>query len=147
MPISRAFWTLTTLETPKTWSSVSSITYIMQDDNFRLFWIRKKSLPKLRHPKIYLPNFPCQIPEYKISNPKKSFGHPLRSIPLPLGRCKRNSYFDFAKWRPDNHQFLSWYSPRIRPVSPRHFPAKRPLRREARKDGCIRWQVMITCRV
>ena len=36
------------------------INNIMQDDNFRLFWIRKKSLPKLSHPKIYLPNFPTQ---------------------------------------------------------------------------------------
>ena len=39
---------------------------------------RKESLLKSSHPKKYLPNFPTQkISESKISNPKKSFDHPL----------------------------------------------------------------------
>ena len=72
-------FSLTTLETPKDiFCFINNID--MQNDNFSLFWIRKKIVAEI---KIFLTK---KIPESKISNPEKSFDHPrqMKSGAPPL---------------------------------------------------------------
>ena len=114
VPNFRAFWILTTLETPK--NIFYFINNIMQNDNFRLFWKRKKScvnqatqprsqgsllpVPKEREPgnevKSHPPNKLAEV--FRPKNPqnfkpKKSFDHfrHLKSWEPPWGRMVGDS--------------------------------------------------------
>ena len=97
MPNFRAFWIVTVLETPK--NIFGFINNIMQNDNFKFLWIRKKScvnqatqplsqgsllpVPKEREPGNEVESHPPEksLSKFstqknpKISNPKKSFDH------------------------------------------------------------------------
>ena len=103
MPNFRAFWIVTALETPK--NIFGFINNIMQNDNFKFLWIRKKScvwapafvnqatqplsqdsllpVPKEREPGNEVESHPPKksLSKFstqktpKISNPKKSFDH------------------------------------------------------------------------
>ena len=82
----------------------------------------------------------------KVQSPKKSFDHPLRSTPLPLGRRKRTPFLISQNGVQIIINFCAntacEYGRLSSSLSRETF-----LRREARKDSCIRGLVMITCRV